>query len=130
MVQRTIGRKLRKSSAVHEIDDSSDETEFNDGETENVKSRTEWELLQDIYFKNRFTRARNASQESFMEDEESCEINLSRMYQEVKHSKMDKLPSLKTDPPQEVMDELIRSIGAEKSESVNEVTDMSLVSLE
>lgn len=127
MVQRTIGRKLRKSSAVHEIDDSNDET---DGETENVKSRTEWELLQDIYFKNRFTRARNASQESFMEDEESCEINLSRMYQEVKHSKMDKLPSLKTDPPQEVMDELIRSIGAVNSESVNEVTDMSLVSLE
>lgn len=127
MVQRTIGRKLRKSSAVHEIDDSNDET---DGETENVKSRTEWELLQDIYFKNRFTRARNASQESFMEDEESCEINLSRMYQEVKHSKMDKLPSLKTDPPQEVMDELIRSIGAVNSESVNEVTDISLVSLE
>lgn len=121
MVQRTFANKLQKSAAVYETDDSSDETEVSKDE-EVTPIRTEWELLQDIYFKNRFTRARNASQESFLEDEESCEINLSKMYQENTHQKIEKLPSLKNDPSETLMDELMKSIEVENSEAVNEAS--------
>lgn len=135
MIQRTIGRKLHKSIAVQVTDDSSDETEESK-ESEDKTVRTEWELLQDIYFKNRFTRARNASQESFLEDEESCELNLSKLYQEGTHQKIDKLPSLEIDPPETVMDVLIKSIEAENSEAsekglnTHDGPEISLISLE
>ena len=107
---------MQKSAAVQETDDSNDETEVAD----NVPVRTEWELLQDIYFKNRFTRARNASQESFLDDEEACEINLSKMYQENTHQKVDKLPAIKKDPSLTVMDELLKSIEVENNDKIME----------
>lgn len=104
MVQRTIDqRQLHKSIAVEESDDSSEDEESVEEVKEIVEepARTEWEIYQDICVQNRFTRARNESQESLQEDEDACDINLSNMYRE---NSTDKPPSVHNDQDQSVED--------------------------
>lgn len=136
MVQRTIGqRQLQKSLAVQEIDESSSEDEDsleNSKEIIEESSRTEWEELQDIYFQKRYTRARNASQESFMEDEDACEINLSNMYQESSRHQNEKSPSFhQEDVTEEKEVSLAKEVILEKEISLEKPTlRMKEISLE
>lgn len=146
MIPKVAVKKLQKAAAVQETDDSSDE----EGSSEEVSSKdvpevpasTQWEKLQDIYFQKRFSRALNASQESLMEDEHDCSINLSKMYREKSNDRStEKSSSLHKDPSQDtldVIDDLIKSFekemndersGAEKVDTdkaeVDEVSELT-----
>lgn len=117
MVERPAGKTLQKSAAVEETSSPV--------ETEGQRpSATYWEELQDIYFKRRFQRARNASQESFLDDEDECKINLTKMYHE--DSTEGTALVLLTPDATESIDDLIKSLEKdaveEESESVTEET--------
>lgn len=113
MVERPIG-KLQKSVAIQESEEESFEEESlsDSKEVPPQPERTTWEELQDINFKNRFQRARNASEESLMDDEDACTINLSTMYDEHQIQPSEKLTSLSEvltkQDTLEVIDELIK----------------------
>lgn len=80
-----VKRKLTKSVAVDLMENLMKEEKTTQSKPERLvqqPSATYWEELQDIFFEKKFKRARNASQESFMENEDECTINLTKMYKE------------------------------------------------
>ncbi|CRK95664.1 CLUMA_CG009122, isoform A [Clunio marinus] len=82
MVERP--RKLLKTAAFEEPEDSSEYDVSTEGSQDinEPTSKTQWEELQEFYFKMGIKRALNASMESLMEDEDACKINLSNLYRE------------------------------------------------
>lgn len=75
-IETQIGRKLEKSFAVDESNDSSDD----EVSKEDDAPKTQWEQMHDIYFQKRFSCPLHASVESLMDDEDTCKINISNMY--------------------------------------------------
>lgn len=123
--QIPAGKKLQKSDAVQETDNPFHEaetisSEFDEAESQGLVQRpsaTYWEELQDIYFVKRFKRAQNASQESLMDDEDECKINLTKLYHENSAEKSSSTPRELSQDAADLIDDLIKSFEDEFGET-------------
>jgi hypothetical protein len=147
-----IGKKLEKSFAIDEEEDEAgiagdneDMSSSSDDESQTKKPPatppTQWEEMQDFYFKKRFSRAANASEDSLMEDEELCSINLQNLYSESESklpmnenendNEITSPPSTSTSPPPPPPSPPRPTLGSEKlSSDTLDVIDDLLKSIE
>lgn len=115
-------RKLQKSDAVDEEDETTEDEESSSVEVPEEPPKTQWEELQDIYFQQRFIRARNASQESLLEDEFDCKINLSNMYEEPTEKSPKKLEKVISQDTLDVIDDFIKSFEKEMNDDAPKIS--------